>query len=168
MTESTNFGASAGGGSPLEPLLSSRLLVLANLLRRGAELRYERMLGLSKVEFGIVGMLGRRAPIPVRELATLLGMDKAQLSRALGRLVERKLVIRTTNPDDRRDALIRLTRAGLAAHDRLVAKARAVNDRLAQALAPGEAERLAESVEALIREAEGILEEERSDVLPGA
>ena len=74
----------SASGSAIEPLLSSQLLVLGNLLRRGAELRYERLLGLSKAEFGIVAMLGRREPIPVRELAALLGMDKAQLSRALG------------------------------------------------------------------------------------
>lgn len=145
----------------VEPLLSSRLLVLGNLLRRGAELRYGRMFGLSKVEFGIVGMLGRREPLPVRQLAALLGMDKAQLSRAVSRLVERRLLERKANPNDGRDALVSLSAAGLAAHDELVAKAREVNEKLARALGPAQSQEFERALQALISEAEALLETER-------
>jgi len=41
-------------------MMSSRLMVLANLLKRGAILRYKRLAGLSSVEFGLVASLGRR------------------------------------------------------------------------------------------------------------
>jgi DNA-binding MarR family transcriptional regulator len=145
----------------VEPLLSSRLLVLGNLLRRGAELRYARMFGLSKVEYGVVGMLGRRDPLPVRGLAALLGMDKAQLSRAVSRLVERRLLVRSANPDDGRDALVSLSAAGLATHDQLVARAREINGRLADVLTSAEAEQFERALHALIERAETLLEEER-------
>ena len=46
-------------------MLSSRLMVLANLLKRGAILRYKRLAGLSSVEFGLVASLGRRPPMSV-------------------------------------------------------------------------------------------------------
>jgi hypothetical protein len=52
------------------------------LLRRGAILRYRRLLGLPGVEYGIVA-LGRRKPIPSRLFPNFSGWNKAQLSRAL-------------------------------------------------------------------------------------
>jgi DNA-binding MarR family transcriptional regulator len=72
-------------------MLSSRLMVLANLLKRGAILRYKRLAGLSSVEFGLVASLGRRPPMSVATLADAVGMDKGQISRALAGLVSRKL-----------------------------------------------------------------------------
>ena len=46
--------------APITVMMSSRLMVLANLLKRGAILRYKRLAGLSSVEFGLVASLGRR------------------------------------------------------------------------------------------------------------
>jgi hypothetical protein len=40
-------------------MMSSRLIVLANLLKHGALRRYRRLAGLSSVEFGWVASLGR-------------------------------------------------------------------------------------------------------------
>jgi DNA-binding MarR family transcriptional regulator len=98
-------------------------MVLANLLKRGAILRYKRLAGLSSVEFGLVASLGRRPPMSVVRLAEAVGMDKGQISRALAGLVSRKLVSRAVNPRDNREVLVCLTRAGLAAHDAIVAGA---------------------------------------------
>src|SRR5580704_2944807 len=78
--------------APITALLSSRLMVLANLLKRGAIIRYRRLAGLSSVEFGLVASLGRRPPMTVARLAEAAGMDKGQISRALAELVSRKLV----------------------------------------------------------------------------
>ena len=44
--------------APITAMMSSRLMVLANLLKRGAVLRYKRLAGLSSVEFGLVASLG--------------------------------------------------------------------------------------------------------------
>jgi len=41
--------------------MSSRLIVLANLLKRGAILRYKRLAGLSLVEFGLMTSMGPAA-----------------------------------------------------------------------------------------------------------
>ena len=98
-------------------MMSSRLMVLANLLKRGAMLRYKRLAGLSSVEFGLVANLGRQPPMSVVRLAEAVGMDKGQISRALAELVARKLVAKAVNPRDNRETLVSLTKAGLAAHD---------------------------------------------------
>lgn len=81
----------------------------------GAILRYKRLIGLSSVEFGLVASLGRRPPMSVARLAEAVGMDKGQISRAFACLVSRKLGSRAPNPRDSREALVRLTRSGLAA-----------------------------------------------------
>src|SRR6516162_3330035 len=109
--------------APITAMMSSRLMVLANLLKRGAILRYRRLAGLSSVEFGLVASLGRRPPMSVVRLAEAVGQDKGQISRALAALVSRRLVARTINPNDNREVLVSLTRTGLAAHDVIVAGA---------------------------------------------
>src|SRR3984893_16827286 len=116
--------------APITAMTSSRLMVLANLLKRGAILRYKRLAGLSSVEFGLVASLGRRPPMSVITLAEAVGMDKGQISRALAELVARKLVSKAVNPRDNREGLVGLTPAGLAAHETIVAGALERNARL--------------------------------------
>ena len=120
-------------------MMSSRLMVLANLLKRGAILRYKRLAGLSSVEFGLVASLGRRPPMSVVRLAEAVGMDKGQISRALAELVSRKLVAKAVNPRDNREVLVCLTKTGLAAHDTIVAGAQERNRRLLEQLEQGRA-----------------------------
>lgn len=96
--------------APITAMMSSRLMVLANLLKRGAMLRYKRLAGLSSVEFGLVASLGRRPPMSVVRLAEAVGMDKGQISRALAELVARKLVAKAANPRDNRETLVSLTK----------------------------------------------------------
>ena len=128
--------------APITAMMSSRLMVLANLLRRGALLRYKRLTGLSSVEFGLVASLGRRPPMSVVRLAEAVGMDKGQISRALAELVARKLVAKAANPRDNRETLVSLTKAGLAAHDAIVAGAQERNRRLLEQLGPQDLELL--------------------------
>jgi len=120
--------------APITAMMSSRLMVLANLLKRGAILRYKRLAGLSSVEFGLVASLGRRPPMSVVRLAEAVGMDKGQISRALAELVSRKLVAKAVNPSDNREVLVCLTRTGLIAHDTIVAGAQERNRRLLEQL----------------------------------
>jgi DNA-binding MarR family transcriptional regulator len=138
--------------APITAMLSSRLMVLANLLKRGAILRYKRTAGLSSVEFGLVASLGRRPPMSVVRLAEAVGMDKGQISRALAELVSRRLVAKAVNPRDNRETLVSLTRTGLAAHDAIVTGALERNQRLLEqwsgdeiALLLGHVDRLTET-----------------------
>jgi DNA-binding MarR family transcriptional regulator len=147
--------------APITAMLSSRLMVLANLLKRGAILRYKRLVGLSEVEFGLVASLGRRSPMSVARLAEAVGQDKGQISRALAGLVERKLVSRVVNSRDNREVLVSLTRSGLAAHDALVAGALERNQRLLDGLGAQDLATLMAQVERLTERAEAMLAAER-------
>jgi DNA-binding MarR family transcriptional regulator len=152
----------AASDAPIVETISSKLIVAANFLRRGATLRYRRLVGLPWVEYGIVAVLGRRKPITVAGLAELLGMDKAQLSRALSNLVRRKLVARSANPGDSREVLVALTKAGLEAHEVMV---RAGFERNAYLLAHLPSEQIADLdriLEELTRRAIEMLRDEQN------
>jgi DNA-binding MarR family transcriptional regulator len=148
--------------APITAMMSSRLMVLANLLKRGAMLRYKRLAGLSSVEFGLVASLGRRPPLSVVRLAEAVGQDKGQISRALAELVARKLVARSVNPRDNREVLVSLTRAGLAAHDAIVAGAQERNQRLLEQLDDAEIAMLLAHIDRLTRKAEAMLVVEKT------
>jgi DNA-binding MarR family transcriptional regulator len=151
-----------GEPAPITAMMSSRLMVLANLLKRGAILRYKRLTGLSSVEFGLVASLGRRPPMSVVRLAEAVGMDKGQISRALAELVSRKLVAKAVNPRDNREALVCLTRTGLAAHDAIVAGAQERNRRLLEQLSAAELEVLLAQIDRLTETAVEMLAAEKS------
>ena len=148
--------------APITAMMSSRLMVLANLLKRGAMLRYKRLAGLSSVEFGLVASLGRRPPLSVVRLAEAVGQDKGQISRALAELVSRKLVARSVNPRDNREVLVSLTRSGLAAHDAIVAGAQERNRRLLEQLDDAEIAMLLAHIDRLTRKAEAMLAVEKT------
>ena len=147
--------------APITAMMSSRLMVLANLLRRGALLRYKRLTGLSSVEFGLVASLGRRPPMSVVRLAEAVGMDKGQISRALAELVARKLVAKAANPRDNRETLVSLTKAGLAAHDAIVAGAQERNRCLLEQLGAQDLELLLGHLDRLTLTAAEMLAAER-------
>ena len=152
----------SGSPAPITVMLSSRLMVLANLLKRGAILRYKRLAGLSSVEFGLVASLGRRPPMSVARLAEAVGQDKGQISRALAELVSRKLIAKSANPRDSREVLVSLTPAGLAAHDAIVAGAQERNRRLLEHLSKDEFDTLLAQIERLTATAEEMLEAEKA------
>ena len=148
--------------APITVMLSSRLMVLANLLKRGAILRYKRLTGLSSVEFGLVASLGRRPPMSVARLAEAVGQDKGQISRALTELVSRKLIAKSANPKDSREVLVSLTAAGLAAHDAIAEGAQERNRKLLEQLSKGEFETLLAQIDRLTATAEKLLEAEKT------
>jgi DNA-binding MarR family transcriptional regulator len=147
--------------APITTMMSSRLMVLANLLKRGAIPRYKRLAGLSSVEFGLVASLGRRPAMSVVTLAEAVGMDKGQISRALAGLVSRKLVSRAVNPTDNREVLVSLTRTGLTAHDAIVAGALERNRWLLDGLGREEAAALLAQIERLTVRAADMLAAEK-------
>lgn len=169
MKQKANRAALALAGSagddrlaPVTAMMSSRLMVLANLLKRGAILRYKRLAGLSSVEFGLVASLGRRPPVSVARLAEAVGMDKGQISRALAVLVSRKLVSREVNPRDNREVLVCLTRTGLIAHEIILAGALERNQRLLEQLSKEEVAVLLGHIDRLIDTAAKMLEAEKN------
>ncbi|MGE3677982.1 MAG: MarR family winged helix-turn-helix transcriptional regulator [Burkholderiales bacterium] len=96
----------------IRELLSYRLHVVANLLSRGAELRYRREHGVSLWEWRTVALLGAQAPQSLNDLAREAGVDKGQMSRVVSGLASRGLVSREADARDARAVRLALTAAG--------------------------------------------------------
>src|SRR4051812_4084356 len=93
----------------------------------------------------------------VVRLAEAVGMDKGQISRGLAELVEEKLVAKL----EPREVLVGLTRAGLTAHDAIVAGAQERNRRLLEQLSQQDLEGLLAQIDRLTETAAQMLAAEK-------
>src|SRR6478672_12910223 len=79
----------------IQDLLSYKLHRVANLLSRGAELRYRREFGVSLWEWRTIALLGATdQPMALVQLANAAGIDKGQMSRVVAGLAKRRIVLR--------------------------------------------------------------------------
>jgi len=83
----------------------------ARLLARRFDAAF-RHLGLTNGQFSLLMSLNRPEPAPMRQVATLLAMDRTTLTANLKPLERRGLLKIETDADDRRSKFLRLTRAG--------------------------------------------------------
>jgi DNA-binding MarR family transcriptional regulator len=105
----------------IRDLLSYRLHVVANLLSRGAELRYRREFGVSLWEWRTIALLGAvTEPLSFNHLAHAAGVHKSQMSRVVSGLVRRRLVVREPLPGDARGIRLALTRTGRKLYEGLI------------------------------------------------
>jgi DNA-binding MarR family transcriptional regulator len=155
--------ARTAGTPPQAPfVLSRRVMMLANLLRRAATLRYRRLLDLKPGEWGIVGQLGERAPRSLIDLADAMGLDKAQISRGVSSLVRQGLVTRKTNPRNSREVLIALTPRGRAANAIILEAGGRANKTLLADLSPRERRQLASLLDLFTHRAHELLSDEQA------
>jgi DNA-binding MarR family transcriptional regulator len=97
----------------IRDLLSFKLHRVANLLSRGAELRYRRQFDVSLWEWRTIAFLGRSdEAMSLVQLALAAGIDKGQMSRVVAGLARRKLVLREAHPGDGRGVRLSLSKAG--------------------------------------------------------
>ena len=154
--------------STIEPpgirdLLSYRLHVVANLLSRGAELRYRREFGVSLWEWRTVALLGgANGAQSLNELAHAAGIDKSQMSRVVSGLAARRFVLRAIDANDARGVQLTLTRAGLKLYDGLIRAAADRNDAFLDCLGAKERAAFDEALAKLAARAREFIERERS------
>ena len=143
-------------------LVSQRILVLSNLLRRAAGLRYRRLLDLQAGEWGVVAELGHRSPCTLNDLAGRIGVDKTQLSRTVSRLIARGLVRRKPNPRDNREVRLSLTPKGEECYGAIMRAGAAANRSLLADLSPRGQEQLVELIDRITARARELLNKESS------
>ncbi|HEX6001911.1 MAG TPA: MarR family transcriptional regulator [Hyphomicrobiaceae bacterium] len=145
-------------------LVSNRLLSLATLLRRSANLLYRRELGLSEVEWRIVAIVGDYEPLSFGALVEILGLDKGQLSRGVTALVKRRILARTADPQDSREVRIALTAHGQETFETLIGLALERNRDLVAGLPPAEIGALLAALDRLLANAKGMLSQGQAQV----
>ncbi|WP_408908654.1 MarR family winged helix-turn-helix transcriptional regulator [Variovorax paradoxus] len=142
---------------PLDDLLLyrlSRLLAVAgSMVIRLCEGRF----GITRREWRLIATLASRGELGSSQLAEHAQLDRARTSKAVGSLVEKKLVSRVSRvarAGDRRQVRLRLTDSGQALYDALFPLVTAINGELMGALDAGEAERFDAALHRLQERAE--------------
>jgi DNA-binding MarR family transcriptional regulator len=85
---------------------------------------YHDEFGISAPGWRIVAVLGSHPPMSAKGLAVLTGMDQVNITRAVGALVDQRLVLRKTDAEDRRRVVLRLSAKGVEVFSRVVPVAR--------------------------------------------
>jgi DNA-binding MarR family transcriptional regulator len=146
----------------IKELLSYRLHRVANLLSRGAELRYRREFGVSLWEWRTVALLGGAAEAQsLNELARAAGMDKSQMSRVVAGLTKKKIVVRETDAKDGRGIRLSLTVSGKTLYQKLIRAAAERNDAFVGCLTAKERASLEGIMTKLAHEARGLIQKEK-------
>jgi DNA-binding MarR family transcriptional regulator len=129
---------------PITELLSYQLTRTARALSRSAALRYRREFDVSLGEWRTLALLGAAEPQTVNRLARLAGLDKAQMSRVVTKLVDRGLVSRAFGPG--RTTELSLTRDGTKLYRGLIGAANERNRAFLESLEPEERKALASAL----------------------
>ena len=122
----------------LDGFLPYRLSVLSNAVSRKIAKIYEEEFDLSIWQWRIIAVLGERQGLTSTEVAQRTLMDKPTVSRAAASLIERGILERHIDRDDRRRAPMRLTDEGQAIYAAVIPLALASERELLNALTPEE------------------------------
>ena len=147
----------------LESFLPYRLNVLASLVSDALAEIYRERFGLTIPGWRVMARLGQDGVRTARDVAAHGAMHKSTVSRAIVALEARGLVRREANPDDMREELLALTRAGRAIYEELAPEALAFEARLEAALSPAERRTLSTMLERLDRHARSLHEAPRAE-----
>ena len=126
----------------LDGFLPYRLSVLSNAVSRKIARIYEQEFDLSIWQWRIIAVLGERGGLTSTEVAQRTLMDKPTVSRAAASLIERGILERHIDREDRRRAPMRLTDEGEAIYAAVIPRARESERELLDALSETESETL--------------------------
>ncbi|WP_431513559.1 MarR family winged helix-turn-helix transcriptional regulator [Variovorax sp. DAIF25] len=136
---------------------------------------YSEELGIGVVEWRVLANLVAFSPMSATELSESTAMDKVSITRALNLLVTKKLVSRRVDAKDRRKVVLRLTKTGADAYERVMPLARAIEQELTSALTPQELKTVQAAMQVLVARANAALDDTRdwrelapADTVPAA
>lgn len=113
----------------------------------------ERDFGITRHEWGYLGLLAVFGELAPSELALRSGMDRSRTSKALMPLLQKGLVQRRSEPHDRRRAVVSLTPAGRKLYDRMFPRVLAIHQTLLEPFSASEVKQLARLLHRLRRRA---------------
>ena len=150
---------------PLDDLLLYRMSrvvgVAGGMVIRLCEGRF----GITRREWRLIAVLASLGELGSSQLAEHAQLDRARTSKAVGSLVEKRLVSRVARAGDRRQVLLALTEAGQALFAELFPLVASINAELMGDLGSEDAARLDESLHRLQAQAERMVQKA---VLPKA
>ncbi len=146
----------------IRELISYRLHTVANLLSRGAELRYRREFGVSLWEWRTVALLGAVSePLSLNHLAHSAGIHKSQMSRVVSGLTRRRLVLRAASSTDGRGVQLTLSKTGRRLYEGLISAATERDETFNNCLSKNEKEVLERCLSKLAGQARELIQKEK-------
>jgi DNA-binding MarR family transcriptional regulator len=145
---------------PFERRFGYRFNRIANALAQQALLHARREFGLNLAEYRIISILSLADAFSIREIAEHAQLDKAHATRALTDLMDRGLVTRVIDPQDRRLRVVRLTAAGQAVANASMPFTLERQTRLEECLTAGDLRVFDKALSLMTVEAEQMLAEE--------
>lgn len=141
------MGEAAGAGSVAASPRDDDVLEAIHAVMHLARGQQQRALRdaeqtLSPLEGRVLGFFARHPGATLSELVAHAGRDKGQLARLVGGLRERGLLQATPDGHDRRVSRLHLAGEAQAQHAALMAQRRALAERAAAGLTPGERRQL--------------------------
>ncbi len=146
----------------LEQFLPYRLSILSNTVSDTIAREYRDLFGLSVPEWRVMAVLGRFGPLTASEACERTAMDKVTVSRAAARLIDRTMIKRESDPQDRRRSILKLTSRGTRTHQQIVPIAQDRESELAAVLTKSERRDLDILLAKLQRRATEIADQERT------
>ncbi len=140
----------------MEVLLSLGQTLRAIQVARGGD-RTWLALNLTMAQFKALLIVTDRGGLTSRELSKCLGIGPSAVTSLVDRLVERRLVRREDDPEDRRVAWIRPTAKALGLRERLVETNRSVWTEIIERLPSADREHLHQTCTRLAQTAQGVL-----------
>lgn len=136
--------------------LTYRVILLASTFSRSAARALPREAGISVAEWRVISVIGSRPNISFNGLVGTLEIDKGWISRTLAQLEKDGLVIKTPDPQDKRQFQLSLSAAGKALHLKGSGVSRQRQLRLEAAFSPSELRTLESLLDRLQKAAESL------------
>ena len=146
---------------PMSKLVTMRMVILFNLLRRSALLTQRKDFGLSEIEWRIMTLMNRGEhpePLSLNDIAQMLVQDRGQLSRAVKGMVERGILTRNRKPGGP-EIEIGLADRGRELHALMVERALERDRFLLEDIDPADIEVMRRVVDKMILKAEMLMED---------
>lgn len=138
LTTGTGTTAERKTAFDLARFMPYRLAVLADEVSATIAQVYVDRFDLNRDQWRILAWLGNHRDMQAKEVARLAGLDKMQMSRALARLEEVKLVSIKPDTQDRRGNVLQLTKQGRALYEKITPLVIAREEYLLASLTPDE------------------------------
>ena len=156
----TRVHKSSPGDRVITELLSYRLHRVASAFERGAALLFRREFDVSLGEWRALALLASGQANTLNRIARMAGIDPAQMSRIIAKLVDQGYVVRSSGPGN--SSPLSLTERGLATYEGLISAARARNTAFLSVLDRDEITALDSALEKLLTIAIAMEKAERS------
>ena len=126
----------------LEDFLPYRLNILAEIVSHSLAGVYSRQYGIGIPEWRVIANLGSTGKLSAKQIGDRAHMHKTKVSRAAAALEEAGLIMRSTDDNDKRSAILSLTDKGSDVYSRIVPVALEFTNELESALDPADVEAL--------------------------